>query len=156
MPEQFNNRAAANWKLLLATAELAGGNWPKAARAAATKLSRQHRQEPSEGKRLLAAFQVLFAAHGSMLTSANVQKLLTADPTSEWADFRGHGRPINQREIALLLDGYEIHPQVIHPRKGKSDRGYRVEWFWKAFRHYLQTLPPIRTSVRKPRKTPRK
>lgn len=90
------------------------------------------------------------------MTSANVQKLLTADPTSEWTDFRGHNRPITQREIALLLAGYEIHPQVIHPRGRKADRGYRVEWFEKAFRHYLQTLSRKRTSVRKSRKTPGK
>jgi hypothetical protein len=156
MPAEMINRQQANWKLLLATADLAGGIWPKAAREAATKLSHQRRHEPSEGKPLLAAFQFLFAARGPMLTSADVQKMLTADPTSEWADYRGHNRPITQREIALLLDGYEIHPQVIHPRGRKADRGYRSEWFEKAFRHYLQTPPHKRTTVRKTRKTPEK
>jgi putative DNA primase/helicase len=104
----LNNRTAMNWKLLLAIAELAGGDWPKLARQAAAKLTRV-RREPSEGKRLLAAFWDLFAKHGPELSSADVQRCLTADPTSEWADFRGHGE-ITQRQISVLLDTYEIHP----------------------------------------------
>ena len=35
----LNNRAAANWKLLLAIAELAGGSWPERAREAAERLN---------------------------------------------------------------------------------------------------------------------
>ena len=31
MPTDLNNRDAANWKLLLATAELVGGHWPERA-----------------------------------------------------------------------------------------------------------------------------
>jgi hypothetical protein len=146
----FNNRLRMNWKLLLAIADLAGDNWPKLARQAAVKLARE-RREPSEGKRLLAAFRDLFAAHGSMLTSAKVQELLTADPSSEWADFRGRGRPITQREIALLLDPYGIDPTVIHPDGHKAERGYKVEWFEKAFLHFLAKRPAQRTTVRTPR-----
>jgi hypothetical protein len=144
MPAEMINRREDNWTLQLAIADLAGGAWPKAAREAAIQLSRQ-RRAPSEGKRLLAAFRDLFEAHGPMLTSANVQKLLTADPTSDWVDFRGHKRPISQREIALILDGYEIHPQVIRQRGGKPERSYASAWFEKAFRHYLQQKTPLAT-----------
>jgi hypothetical protein len=81
-----------------------------------------------------------------------VQRWLTADPTGEWADFRGRG-PISQRQIALLLDAYDIHPDFIHPRGRSSDRGYRVEWFELAFRHHLDKSPPCkRATVRKPAK----
>jgi hypothetical protein len=55
MPADLNNRAAANWKLLLAVAELAGGQWPQRAREAAERLS-QSRRKPSVGIQLLAAF----------------------------------------------------------------------------------------------------
>ena len=51
---------------------------------------------------------------GSVLASAEVQKLLIADPSNEWIDFRSRGHPISQREIALLLDPYDIHPTYIH------------------------------------------
>jgi hypothetical protein len=151
----FNNRAKMNWKLLLALADLAGGDWPKAARQAAIKLTRE-RREPSEGKRLLEAFRDMFAAHGPMLTSTQVQRLLTADEDGEWADFRGRG-PISKRQIAVLLDAYDIHPDVIHPHGRKAERGYKSEWFETPFRHYLGETPTCkRTSVRKPRGKPRK
>jgi hypothetical protein len=146
----LSNRLRMNWKLLLAVAELAGGDWPKKARAAAVKLTRE-RREPSEGKRMLAAFRELFAKHGPMLTSAEVQRLLTADQDSEWADFRGRG-PISKRQIAVLLDPYDIHPDYIHPHGRKSERGYRVEWFAEAFKHYLaESSTRKRATVRKTR-----
>jgi hypothetical protein len=56
MPSGFVNRLAANWRLLLAIADLAGGAVPKQARAAAVKLSRK-RHQPSEGFRLLEALR---------------------------------------------------------------------------------------------------
>jgi len=71
------------------------------------------RREPSESKRFLNAFYQLFAHHGWLLTSAEVQRLVTTDPSSEWADYHGHG-PITVRQIALILDAYNIHPDVIH------------------------------------------
>jgi hypothetical protein len=79
-----------------------------------------------------------------VLASAEVQNLLIADPSNEWIDFRSRGHPISQREIALLLDPYDIHPTYIH-RGRKTERGYRVEHFAEAFRHYL---PEVRTRKR--------
>lgn len=115
----------------------------------AVKLTRE-RREPSEGKRLLAKFYELFITHGSMLTSDEVKRLLAADQDSEWADYRGRGRSITKREISLLLDLYDIHPDVIHPHGRKAGRGYKAEWFEVAFTHYLgKTLPANRTTVRK-------
>jgi hypothetical protein len=152
----LNNRAAMNWKLLLAVAELAGAEWGKRARQAAAKLTRE-RRDPSVGKRLLVAFYGLFARHGAMLTSADVQRRLTADEDGEWAEYNGHGRPISKRQIALLLDAYGINPGVIHPDGRKAERGYRVEQFETAFRHFLGKAPPRkRTSVRKARGERRK
>jgi hypothetical protein len=145
IPPGFNNRLAANWRLLFAIADLAGCG--KQARAAAVNLSSK-RPDPSEGKRLLMALQPICAKH-AMLGSDELVKLLTADKDSEWADYRGHG-PITQREISLLLDPYEIHPRVIHPSRGKSVRGYKAEWFADAFRRWLPSIK--RTTVRKKRK----
>jgi Protein of unknown function (DUF3631) len=149
MPPGFNNRQAMNWRLLLAIGERAGGGWPKRARAAAIRLARERRQ-PSEGIRLLEAFRMLFVAHGPMITSSDVVTLLTADQDSEWAEFRGRG-PITKRQIAVLLDPYDIDPDVIHPHGRKAERGYKAEWFADAFARYLRPTGSIRTTVRKPR-----
>jgi hypothetical protein len=87
----------------------------------------------SKGIRLLEAFHMLFAKHGPTLTSADVVALLTADQDGEWAEFNGRGRPLTKREIAVLLDSYDVHPDVIHPQGRKAERGYKAEWFADAF-----------------------
>jgi putative DNA primase/helicase len=127
LPESFNNRLQMNWELLLATADLAGGAWPQQARAAAIKLSSE-REEPSQGKRLLRAFQIMFAQHGSLLTSKQVEESLPAID-EEWGNYKGRGRAINRWEVAVLLRPYGIKPGVIHPRGRPADRGYDESWF---------------------------
>jgi hypothetical protein len=81
-----------------------------------------------------------------------VQELLTTgkNANSEWADYCGRGKPITQREISLLLDPYGIHPDVIHPSPGRSERGYKAAWFETAFRHYLHR------ELKRPRTKPKK
>jgi putative DNA primase/helicase len=143
----LNNRAAMNWCLQLAIAALAGGDWTRRAHKAAVKLSRE-RRDPSDSYLALAAFHAMFTKHGPEIVSADAQRWLTADPTSVWADYRGHG-PISQRQIAVLLGQYGIHPAVIHPTGRRAERGYKVEWFEIAFRHWLRKAPPCkRTTVR--------
>src|SRR5262249_49281845 len=116
----------------------------------------RERDEPSLGKRLLAAFRSLFRTHGTLLTSRQVEHLLTADGDSEWANYKGH--PINKWEIASLLKPYGIAPSVIHPRGRAADRGYSEGQFETVFRHYLPPGPPScgRTVVREPREKRRK
>ena len=40
LPHDFTNRVAANWHLLLAIAESAGGEWPEKAREAAAAIAK--------------------------------------------------------------------------------------------------------------------
>jgi hypothetical protein len=89
-----------------------------------------------------------------VLSSADFVKNLTADTDAEWCEFRGHG-PITQRQLAVLLDPYDIHPIVIHPIKGTthSARGYGAEQFADVFARYL---PSNRTTVQPPRGKRRK
>jgi hypothetical protein len=150
MPSGLNNRAAANWKLLLAIAELAGGPWPERATEAAERLTRSGRR-PSDGVRLLAAFRDMFAASRKEITSENVVAELRKDPTSIWADYN-RGGPITQRQVALLLDAYDIHPVPLHPtrRKDFARQGYKLEQFVDAFARYLPVHPIIQSSPVKP------
>jgi hypothetical protein len=153
MPPGFGNRLAANWRLQLAIADLAGGAWLKRARAAAVKLSHK-RHRPSEGVKLLAALRPMFATRQE-ITSAEMVAQLVADPDGEWVEFRNRS-PITQRQVAALLAEYEIFPNVLHPTKraGLSRRGYRRPQFDDAFARFLPRDPNIRTRQRtKPRKT---
>jgi Protein of unknown function (DUF3631) len=148
LPPGFNNRLAMNWRLQLAIADLAGGDWPKQARAAAANLD-DRREELSEGIRLLAALRQMFAAKEE-ITSEAIVRHLNADPTADWGAFRNHG-PITQRQVAALLKAYDIRPIVLHPtrRSDFSPHGYRRSQFADAFARYLPPDPNIRTPKRK-------
>lgn len=151
-PEDFDRRTGDNWRLPLLVAELAGGDWPQQARAAAVRTAPKRRQK-SLGNQLLAALRPILERY-KVVSSADLQKMLTADKDSEWNNYQGRGRPISQREIALLLDPYDIHPDVVHPRAGVSKRGYKLEFFGEVFRRFLPS--DNRTTVRPPGRKPRK
>ena len=148
MPANFRNRLAANWRLPFAIAELAGGVWPKPARQAAERLSRTTRT-PSLGLQLLAAIRDMFAIGRMEITSQQVVNDLNADPDGIWREYRGKS-PITQRQVADLLEQYDIRPVVVHPTKRKdlSRHGYKSEQFVEAFQRFL---PPIRTSEHRSR-----
>ena len=148
LPLGFNNRLAANWKLLFAIAELANCG-EQARRAAVAITSSRRRNQMSEGIRLLASLQKIFASHAA-LSSADIVRKLVADKDAEWCEYRGSAS-ITQRQVALLLDAHDIHPGVIHPTKGSSAsaRGYKAAQFVDVFARYL---PNNRTTVQLRRK----
>jgi putative DNA primase/helicase len=142
MPSGLNNRAAKNWHLLLAIAELAGGTWPQRSREAAERLSRSGRR-PSDGVQLLAAFKQFFTeSRQTTATSEEFVAYLLRDPTSIWVD-HNRGGPVTQRQIAHLLgaDTFDIYPQPLHPtRRGNfARRGYKLEQLEEACARYLRT-----------------
>lgn len=143
LPGNFSNRLAMNWRLLLATAELAGGAWPAQARTGAERLSRAADQ-PSLGKQLLAAFQAIFAAGRKEVLSKTVITELNGDPTGPWIEYRRG--PITERQVALLLDQYEIQPRNIGNARLK---GYHAKDFENAFARFLPQHPLIRSKKRR-------
>jgi putative DNA primase/helicase len=156
LPAGFNNRAAANWRLLLAIAELAGGAWPEQARDAAARLSRTV-HKPSQGMRLLEAFRGIFATGRKEITSAALADQLNADPAAMWCEFN-HGGNVTQRQVAHLLDAFDIHPIPLHPtrRKDFARRGYKFEQFTDAFARCLPGDAIIRSPAAKTRRKARK
>jgi putative DNA primase/helicase len=140
MPPGFVNRLAMNWRLQLAVADLAGGDWPKRARAAAVKLDDMRREEAvseSEGVRALAALDAMFAERDEIPSEEAVRRL-KADPSGEWCEFRNRG-PITQRQLAVLLKAYGIRPVVLHPTKRSdfSPHGYKLSQFANVFSRWL-------------------
>jgi hypothetical protein len=134
----FNNRIRQNWRTLLAIADLAGGGWPKRARAAALELRKADSGKPTDGIKALGAMYELLRDREE-ITSAEVCATLIADPTSEWCNFRGKGA-ISQTQFAALLDPYEIHPVLLHPTKraNLSRHGYRRTQFLNPWARLLQ------------------
>jgi putative DNA primase/helicase len=136
MPAAIVNRAADNWRPLLAVADLAGGAWPQRARKAATELSIDGEDSMSAGVLLLTDLRELFAGEGSgVLFTREILKALHADETRPWPEFRS-GKPITERQLAALLKPHKIKPKTV--RRGiETEKGYRLEWFADAFARYL-------------------
>jgi uncharacterized protein DUF3631 len=134
----FNNRIKMNWKILLAIADLAGGDWPKRARAAALELREEDGGEPTDRVKAVTAMEQLLCGREE-ITSAEVCATLTADPTSEWCDFRGKG-PISQTQFAALLRPYGIYTVLLHPTKRArlSRHGYRAAQFKNVWARLLR------------------
>ena len=146
MPVGLNNRAAANWRLLLAIAELAGAAWPRQARKAAERLSRSGRQ-PSVGVKLLTAIKAMFAEiDNKVIASKTIIVELIKDPTDIWVAYN-HGGAVTQRQVAHLLSDYDITPDTVHPSglSADSPKGYKYQQTTDAFARYVPVDPHIRT-----------
>jgi putative DNA primase/helicase len=133
----FNNRTQKNWKILLAIADLAGGEWPKRVRDAALELE-TGRDEPSEDFRLFAATYNIISGR-TQIRSLDLCKALAADPSSEWANYHGKG-PISQTQVAARYRSYGIRPVTLHPTKraNLTCQGYREAQFDNVFARVLQ------------------
>jgi putative DNA primase/helicase len=152
----FNNRVRINWKMLFAIADLAGGKWPKRARAAALELE-TGRDEPNELIRLFAALKEVWGT-AEVRTSKSLCEDLVAHSSGEWADFRGKG-PISPTQLGALLRPFGIRPieNLLRGRHAgdKNPNGYRRSQFVNAWTRLLQkpSHDPLTPSLgRKPRK----
>jgi energy-coupling factor transporter ATP-binding protein EcfA2 len=156
VPAGMNNRSAANWRLMLSIAELAGGPWPERAREAAECLTRSGRQ-PSDSVHLLAEFKKFADSGKVVITSKAVMAELRKDPFSRWMDFN-RGKPITEMQVARLLEPYGIRPRVVHPSKQStsSPRGYVLADFADAFARYVTADLHTRTSPTKSKTRMRK
>jgi putative DNA primase/helicase len=138
-PVGFYNRRRANWYLLLAIAERAGGKWARFATKAAIAIEAVHATfDRSTGVQMLQAFKNVFDALGvDRITSATLIAELIMDETAPWATFN-KGKPISARQIARLLAVYSIYPRTIRA-EGERGKGYFAEQFTEAFTLYVSS-----------------
>jgi hypothetical protein len=140
VPEGLNDRAADNWEPLLAIADLAGGDWPSQARAAALKLSGDAEGDTrSTREQLLADVRTVFVERSAdRLPSAALVDALIRIEGHPWAEYGKAGKPLTQNQLARLLKPFAIVPEVI--RVGtETPRGYRLDQFTEAFERYLSS-----------------
>jgi hypothetical protein len=138
VPEELNDRAADNWRPLIAIADLAGGPWPQRARDAALALSGDPDTETDDSDRfmLLADLRELFMVVSERPTEHVLQGLnaLVDRPWPQW----NRGRPMTARQLASMLKPFGVKPrQLTRPVNAK---GYRVVDLRDAFARYL---PPL-------------
>jgi hypothetical protein len=134
VPDELNDRAADNWRPLLAIADLAGGDWPHRAREAACVLSGAGHEAKSINVECLADIKLAFGKTESMW-SLDLVETLNTDPERPWATWN-KGKPITQKQLAGLLKPFGIISEVIWVN-GKSAKGYKRVRFEEAWAAYL-------------------
>jgi len=138
VPDGLNDRAADNWRPLLAIADAAGGHWPELARRAALHLSGGE-QTDADGTRvrLLADIRDVFTDTAEeRLPSSDIVARLNAREDLPWGELRG-GRPITAPMLANMLRQFGIRPKVFRSG-GATPRGYVRADFTDAWDRYLQ------------------
>jgi hypothetical protein len=146
IPDALDDRAADNWTLMLAIADLAGGHWPETARKAAKQLSGDRAQVGSSGVELLADIHAVLNARNwpDYISSHELVAQLVSDEDAPWATCSKKEGPLTQNSLARRLHKYRIRPGREREGPRRNRRGYDVADFLPAFRSYLPHLecPP--------------
>lgn len=137
-PEVLNDRAADNWRSLLAIADLAGGDWPELARSTSLTLSGDNGTESdSYGVQLLADIQEYFREEKTdRVQSDTLVKFLVSLEDRPWAELK-HGKSITPTGLSRLLRKFDIKPKKIRFDNG-TFQGYELFFFTDAFTRYLK------------------
>ncbi len=137
VPSGLNDRAADNWRPLLAIAELAGGEWPQRARRAVGCLSTKDGGDVASAREdLLADIRGIFErSHTEAMFTDQLLGQLHGMEERQWPEWR-KGKPISAVQLARLLRDFKVKPRSI--RIGSETRkGYKITDFAEAFRRYL-------------------
>ena len=140
VPAGLHDRAADNWRPLLAIADLIGGEWPARARAAAVALSGEDDPDDSISIELLQDIRTIFAGRsGKWISSADLTAALVATPDRPWAEWSG-GRPMTPAKLAARLKPFGLKPHKI--RDGaKTHNAYATADFEDILSRYLPIEP---------------
>jgi putative DNA primase/helicase len=144
IPESLNDRAADNWRPLIAIADLAGGHWPQRARESACVLSGEGHDSTSINVELLADIHNIAFGELDVIRSIDLVIKLIADPERPWVEWKG-GKPLTQKQLAGLLRPFGIISETVSVPGFADAKGYRRARFEEAWEAYL---PGQNTSAR--------
>lgn len=140
VPPEISDRAADNWRPLLAIADLAGDEWPQRARQAALSLSGVADSQDGEREQLLGDIREVFRERAvtRIFTEALLGDLWARDdrPWREWRN----GNPLTAIQLARLLKPFDVRPRTIRDGGGNA-KGYELAAFADAFARYLPADP---------------
>ncbi|MGH7038370.1 MAG: DUF3631 domain-containing protein [Stellaceae bacterium] len=137
VPGELHDRAADNWRPLLAIADAAGGGWPERARRAAVALTLAGTDDAETTRTmLLRDLRELFEAEPSgVLFTSEILAALHKRDDRPWPEYR-HGKQITARQLAALLAPLEIAAGTVR-RATETAKGYRADAMADAFARYL-------------------
>ncbi len=140
VPHQLHDRAADNWRPLLAIADAAGGPWPERARRAALLLSGAADDDGDVRVQLLADVRAVMDGR-ERIRSADLVSALVRMEDRPWPEWR-HGQPLSTRGLARLLEPYGVSPRAYRDGDRAGVRGYLVEDLVDVWARYLPSTPP--------------
>lgn len=147
VPNQLHDRAADNWRPLLAMADLIGGTWPERARKAALTLQGDAEDDDSAGVKLLADIRKIFTEKTTeRIPSRDLADALAELEDRPWPEWR-RGSPLTPTSMARLLKPFGISPKQLRI-DGDKARGYELADFEDVFARYLpvETVHPVQSS----------
>jgi putative DNA primase/helicase len=143
MPAGIYNRAADNWRPLLAIATVAGGKWRDRGERAALKSVAADIDDASRLELLLGDIRDIFAKRAANniepakeIPSADLVSGLVGLEGRPWAEYGKNDKPVTANGLARLLKQVGIAPEQIGP-EGSRVRGYKLHLFQDAFDRYL-------------------
>ena len=138
-PDDLNDRAADNWRPLLAIADTAAGSWPERARKAASAVSgdKDGAGDEDPGVSMLAdCRQVFDDRQVAALTPSTLLNYLLELEGTPWREWR-HGKPLTENGLAKLLKPFRI--KSTEPTRAfgpKKQRYYQKLAFEDAWARY--------------------
>jgi putative DNA primase/helicase len=146
IPEGIYNRAADNWRPLLAVAETIGGAVLEQARVVAQTKTAEASAGENYGIMLLTDIRTLFVeSQQQPLSSKEIVDRLCELDDRPWADM-AWGRGLTKHKLASFLKPFGIRPQQVKIN-GFNQRSYRAEQFADAWARYVEPLPPVPTFI---------
>ncbi len=142
VPDSLNDRAADNWRSLIAIADRLGKDWPARARRAAVMLSGGSEMiaDESPGVLLLGDLRQFFSVRS--LEKARTEDILVwlhSQDERSWSAWN-KGRALTAQGLSRLLKPYKIRPKSVR-FSGAVLRGYELGQFADAFERYLPSDP---------------
>jgi putative DNA primase/helicase len=145
MPDGIINRAADNWRPLLAIADEAG--WSERARKAAEASRSAEGDDASRLELLLGDIRDIRDDKDiTQISSGDLVQALVDKESRPWVEMGKTGKPLTQAKLARMLKAVRIPPQkIMVPHQGgitgqeinKEVRGYVFADFEEAFERYL-------------------
>ena len=137
VPADLHDRAADNWRTMLAVADLAGGGWPDRARVTVKTISSDDNDEASAKVMLLADIRIIMANRAvERIVSVDLVEALVAMEDRPWPEWK-RGKPITTRGVARLLAVFQIRPRPLRMDGHSVAKGYLLDDFKDTFTRYI-------------------
>ncbi|MEV7532907.1 DUF3631 domain-containing protein [Streptomyces hydrogenans] len=148
------DRAADTWEPLIAIADLAGGPWPEAARAACLAMPNHEAEQDQDHSalniRLLADIRRAFASEGNpaVIRTGRLLGILNEDAESPWPEYSDKG--LTPRGLQILLNDYGIRSANRRFPDGFQAKGFTRLQFIDAWTRYCPDPTPAAEPVALP------